>query len=210
MCPRRTDSHEYRGGRGMSLQGKKAIQLLLWGVSAGLVSFPAGLAAQAESGRPPGTLGAWIEEARARSFHASTLPGTPKNPARQLAAGPGTGDAGALRHPLAPMPDSTGVGAQGTRLCHGGGDLPSRSRDDRGWQERVGRGRRFRAVGGDDPGDGGSSRSHTCRRGCRRRTVIAQDVCRHHVGHRARIARHVSCERSPRRAGNSGWCRSTR
>ena len=85
----------------MSFQAKSRL-LLLWAVSAGPVSFPADLAAQAESGQPAGTLGAWIVEARASPFHDLIVSGTPANPAAEWAADDGAGFSG-----HGPIPDDS-------------------------------------------------------------------------------------------------------
>lgn len=84
----------------MSYRANVQLQLLLWGMSAGLVSFPADLAAQDESGQLPGTLAVWIQEARESPFYGLTGSGTLENRAVHLAVWP-------LMTPSPELPDST-------------------------------------------------------------------------------------------------------
>ena len=89
----------------MSSQAKTRLLLAALGFSAGPVSFPADLAAPAESGQPPGTLGVWIEEARASPFHALMVSDTPANPAAELAVGEGVGFPDMVWPPMTPSPE---------------------------------------------------------------------------------------------------------
>jgi len=86
----------------MSSQAMTRFVLLLWGFSAGPLALPADLAAQFGSGRPPGTLRAWIEEARASPFHDLIVSATTAKPTAELAVDKG---AGLSRH--GPAPDDS-------------------------------------------------------------------------------------------------------
>ena len=89
----------------MSYRANVQLQLLLWGISAGLTTLPADLAAQAAAHQPPQTLGVWIEEARASPFHGLTVSGTLENPAAELAVDVGAGVGDMVWPLVAPSPE---------------------------------------------------------------------------------------------------------
>ena len=89
----------------MSSHAKTGLQMLFWGVSSGLVPFPANLAAQPAAHQPPRTLGVWIEEARASPFHHLMVSGTLANPAAGLAVDVGAGVPDMVWPPMTPLPE---------------------------------------------------------------------------------------------------------
>ena len=88
----------------MSFHAKTRIQLLLLGISAGLVSFPADLAAQAATHQPSRTLAVWIEEAQSSPFQGLVMSGTLSNPAPEWAVDDGVEvpDGSSLRQHVSP------------------------------------------------------------------------------------------------------------
>ncbi|MDE2985345.1 MAG: hypothetical protein OXU69_11630 [Gemmatimonadota bacterium] len=100
----------------MSFRTTTRLLLLPWAVSAGSVSLPADLAAQAESRQPPETVGAWIEEVRATPFHNLKAVGTPANPAEELAVDEGAEFQDMVRHPMTPSPGPHGSAASPGRV----------------------------------------------------------------------------------------------
>ncbi|MDE2762708.1 MAG: hypothetical protein OXQ94_08980 [Gemmatimonadota bacterium] len=89
----------------MTLHARTRI-LLSAAMAAGLAALPPDLTAQAGSGEPGRSLGAWMLQARENPFHGSTRTGTPENPTVAPGVGLGMADTHYMFWRLPQVPDS--------------------------------------------------------------------------------------------------------